>query len=238
MGWDAHRLEGGYKAWRRHVVLRLAAVPPGLTFRVISGATGSAKSRILEALADEGAQILHLEERANHKGSVLGNLPGMQQPSQRRFESRLFVALTTLDPLLPVFVEAESRRIGTVQVPDALIAAIRAAPCIRIEATTAARVDFLLRDYGYFPADPRWLAEKIGHLSGLQSNETLARWLELVESGDFRTLVTELLEKHYDPLYQRSQTRNYRDFGDAAAFGTDDLSEDGIRRLARAIPAA
>ncbi|WIM06392.1 MAG: tRNA 2-selenouridine(34) synthase MnmH [Candidatus Nitricoxidivorans perseverans] len=235
IGWDAHRLEGGYKAWRRHLVAELAALPGRFSYQVISGATGSAKSRILEALADGGAQTLHLEELAAHKGSVLGSLPGAPQPSQKTFETRLFMALSKLDPLLPVFVEAESRRIGTVQVPDALIAAIRAAPCIRIEATTTARVDFLLRDYDYFPADPRALAEKLGHLRSLQSNETLARWLELVEFGDFRTLVAELLEKHYDPLYQRSQSRNYHDFADAAAFSADDLSADGIRRLAQAI---
>lgn len=238
IGWDAHRLEGGYKAWRRHLVENLATLPGRFSYQVVSGATGSAKSRILEALADEGAQILHLEELAAHKGSVLGNLPNEPQPSQKAFETRLFMALSRLDPARPVFVEAESRRIGRVQVPDALIAAIRAAPCIRIDATTAARVDFLLRDYDYFPADPRALAEKLGHLRGLQSNETLARWLERVESGDFRMLVAELLEKHYDPLYQRSQSRNYRDFKDAAVFGTDDLSADGVRRLAQAILAA
>jgi tRNA 2-selenouridine synthase len=235
IGWDAHRLEGGYKAWRQAIVAELAQLPGRYAFRVISGATGSAKSRILEALAGQGAQILHLEALAAHKGSVLGNLPDEAQPSQKAFETRLHTALTALDPQRPVFVEAESRRIGTVQVPDALIAAIRAAPCVRVEATLPARVDFLLRDYSYFLADPRWLAEKLGHLHGLQSNETLAHWQELIEAGDFRTLVTELLEKHYDPLYQRSQAKNYRDYEGALTVATDDLSDAGINELARRI---
>ncbi len=238
IGWDAHRLDGGYKAWRKAIVAGLADLPARFSFRVISGATGSAKSRVLEALAAKGAQILHLEEMAAHKGSVLGNLPGETQPSQKAFETRLHSALSALDPARPVFVEAESRRIGAVQVPDALIAAIRAASCLRVEATTAARVDFLLRDYAYFLEDPRWLAEKLCHLRSLQSNETLERWLALVETHDFRTLVAELLERHYDPLYQRSQTKNYRDYGDAPAHATDDLSPDGITRLAREILAA
>src|SRR5690606_10927089 len=110
---------------------------------------------------------------------------------------------SSLDPNKPVHVEAESRRIGALQVPDRLIAALRAAPCLRIDATMTSRVEFLLRDYAYFLEDPRWLAEKLGHLRGLQSNETLAHWLELVEAGQFRSLVGELLARHYDPLYQR-----------------------------------
>ncbi len=238
IGWDAHRLEDGYKAWRRHIGEELAALPAQFSFCVLSGATGSAKSRVLEALARQGAQVLHLEELAAHKGSVLGSLPGTPQPSQKMFESKLHAVLSSFDPARPVYAEAESRRIGSVQVPDALLAALRAAPCLRIEATSAARVAFLLRDYDYFLADPRWLAEKIGHLRGLQSNEVLARWLALVEAGDFRGLVTELLEQHYDPLYQRSQTKNYRDFGGADTFPTDDLSEAGINRLATTILAA
>ncbi len=238
IGWDAHRLDGGYKAWRQSIVADLAALPGRYAYQVISGATGSAKSRVIEALAEQGAQVLHLEALAAHKGSVLGSLPNEPQPSQKAFETRLHSAFASLDPRRPVFVEAESRRIGTVQVPDALIAAIRAAPCVRIEASLPARVDFLLRDYAYFLADPDWLSERLRHLHGLQSNETLGRWLTLVEQGDFRTLVTELLEKHYDPLYQRSQAKNYRDYADALTVATDRLDDDAITTLAARILAA
>jgi tRNA 2-selenouridine synthase len=238
IGWDAHRLEGGYKRWRQLVVADLATLPGKFRFQVVSGATGSAKSRLLEALAAEGAQILHLEDMAAHKGSVLGSLPREKQPSQKAFETRLHTALTALDSQRPVFVEAESRRIGGVQLPDTLLAAIRSAPCLRIDATLAARVDFLLRDYAYFPADPGWLAEQLGRLRGLQSNETLARWLELIEAGDFRPLVTELLEQHYDPLYQRSQSKNYADYAQGTIYATDDLSPENITRLAQRILAA
>lgn len=237
IGWDAHRLEGGYKAWRKHVVERLAALPANFSFRVVSGPTGSAKSRILEALAAQGAQVLHLEELAAHKGSVLGKLPDEPQPAQKMFESRLLATLEKLDASRPVFVEAESRRIGQLQVPDALIAAIRAAPCLRIDARRPVRADFLLRDYDYFLARPAWLTEQLGHLRGLQSNETLARWTALIEAGDFRALVGELLEQHYDPLYQRSQDRNYR-YADAPVFAADELTPAGIEDVARRIMAA
>lgn len=234
IGWDAHRLEGGYKTWRRQVVDTLATLPQQFSYRVISGPTGSAKSRILEALGRQGAQILHLEDLAAHKGSVLGNLPDAPQPSQRMFETQLLQALEQCDASQPIYVEAESRRIGALQVPDALIFAIRAAPCLRIEACRPARTDFLLRDYDYFISRPQWLIGQLGFLHGLQSNETLARWTALIESGDFRTLVDELLEKHYDPLYQRSQDKNYR-YADATVFAADDLSADSIEAVARRI---
>nr|MBP9714099.1 tRNA 2-selenouridine(34) synthase MnmH [Sterolibacterium sp.] len=173
IGWDACRLEGGYKNWRRHVIEQLIVLPAQQNFRVISGPTGSGKSRLLETLAAQGAQVLHLEALAAHKGSVLGTLPDEPQPTQRTFESRLYTALAAFDPQQPVFVEAESRRIGLRQLPDELLSALRHAPGIRIEASTAARVDFLLRDYNYFLADPAWLRERLGYLRGLQANDTL-----------------------------------------------------------------
>ena len=238
IGWDAQRLQGGYKAWRRHVIEQLDLLPPSFRFRVVSGATGSGKSRLLEAIAARGGQVLHLEELAAHKGSVLGSLPDTPQPAQKGFESQLLAALSALDPARPVFVEAESRKIGRLQVPDALLAAIRGAPGLRIEAPLTARVEFLLRDYDYAVADPAWLVERLGHLRGLQSNETLARWQTLIAAGAFPVLVEELLTQHYDPLYQRSQAHNYDSFGAATRYTTEQLDAASLDRLAEEILAA
>lgn len=237
IGWDAQRLDGGYKAWRRQVVDALATLPQAFSYRVICGPTGSAKSRILEALAVQGAQVLHLEELAAHKGSVLGHLPDAPQPSQRSFETQLLRALERCDPARPVFVEAESRKIGAVQLPDALIFAMRAAPCLRIEACRRARAEFLLRDYDYFLSRPQWLSAQLANLRGLQSGETLAHWNALIAERDFPALVDGLLERHYDPLYQRSQDKNYR-YGDAPLFVADDLSPASIAAVAARIRAA
>jgi tRNA 2-selenouridine synthase len=238
IGWDAQRLQGGYKAWRRHVIEQLDLLPPSFRFRVVSGATGSGKSRLLEAIAARGGQVLHLEELAAHKGSVLGSLPDTPQPAQKGFESQLLAALTALDPARPVFVEAESRKIGRLQLPDALLAAIRGAPGLRIEAPLAARVEFLLHDYDYAVADPAWLVERLGHLRGLQSNETLARWQTLIAAGAFPALVAELLTQHYDPLYQRSQAHNYDSFGAATRYTTEKLDAASLDRLAAEILSA
>jgi tRNA 2-selenouridine synthase len=151
------------------------------------------------------------------------------------FESRLLAVLQGLTFTVPVYVEAESRRIGALQVPDALLETMRASPCLRIEATDAARVRFLIGDYDYFLADPASLKEKLDCLRELQSGETLAHWNALIDARDWPALVAELLGKHYDPLYRRSQGKNYVHFADAPRYDTDDLSPAGLEKLARKI---
>lgn len=235
VGWDAHQLEGGYKIYRKRVVDALAELPRRVKFTVICGATGSGKSRILQALGQLGEQILDLEELACHKGSVLGVLPDTAQPSQKMFESKLLLALQRLDLARPVFIEAESRKIGTVHLPDALIETMRASHCVSIEASLSARVDFLLRDYAYFLDRPAWLNSRLDVLSKLQSRETIAGWHACVAEARWRELVSELLELHYDPLYQRSQNRNYSGFAAPQIFVTEDLSTAGVNALARRI---
>ena len=238
IGWDAHKLSGGYKVWRRQVIDELATLPERFSFRVLAGATGSGKSRVLEALVAHGAQVLHLEELAGHKGSVLGDLPHASQPSQRTFESRIHTVLSQFDSARRVYVEAESRRIGAVQLPNALIDAMRAAQNIRIESTLVARTEFLVRDYQYLLDDRPALIEILRQLQALHSKETLAHWIGLVEAGEFATLVGELLLRHYDPLYQRSQANNYAGLAKARTFATDDLSPGAIVSLAQEIDAA
>lgn len=193
VGWDAQQLDGGYKAYRRLVVDTLVEQPRDFAFQVVCGATGSGKSRLLQALAARGAQVLDLEALACHKGSVLGVLPDADQPSQKAFETRLLAALAGLDPARPVFVEAESRKIGRLHLPDTLLEGLRAGACIEVEAEFSARVEFLLRDYDYFLAAPDWLNQRLDALRPLQGHETVKRWQDLARSGAWRQLVSELL---------------------------------------------
>jgi tRNA 2-selenouridine synthase len=235
IGWQAGQLDGGYKAWRNHVIARLAELPPQLRFIVVCGATGNAKTRILQDIDGLGEQVLDLETLACHKGSVLGVLPDQPQPSQKAFETALLQALSRFDPARPVYVEAESRKIGNLHVPEALIERIRHGECITVEATLDARVAFLLKDYDYFLERPELLGQRLDVLRSLQSRETLNRWQQLIADADWPTLVRELLELHYDPLYRRSQDYNFTGLQALAAIATDDLSPAGIAQLAAAI---
>ncbi len=232
IGWDARQLEGGYQAWRRDVIARLAALPPTLQFQVVSGPTGSGKTRLLQALAGQGAQVLDLEALAGHKGSVLGAVPGIEQPSQKAFETLLAQALAAFDPQQPVFVEAESRRIGRLHLPGTLVERMRASPCTAIEAGAAERVRFLLRDYAYLGDDRPALQASLAHLKGLQSNETLARWTRWAAEGELTLLFSELIAMHYDPAYGRSQRSSYVHHQAASAVRLGTLDDAGFAAAA------
>jgi len=209
IGWDAATLPGGYKAYRRWVVERLSNLPVSFSFVVIHGPTGSGKSRLLAALARSGGQVLDLETLAAHRGSVLGGLPGQPQPTQKMFESLLLKELSNLKGTEPVFVEGESKKIGELQVPDALMAAMRASPCARIEASVETRVSLLLDEYRHFLADRGALEAQLDCLVALHGRERIAEWKALAARGAWREFVARLLAEHYDPAYRRSSHRNF-----------------------------
>lgn len=235
VGWQACQLDGGYKTWRQHVIDKLLSITNEMDFRVICGPTGSAKTAILHALSEQGAQVLDLEGLAVHKGSVLGALPGQAQPAQKWFETCIHQKLESFKASKPVFIEAESRKIGALFLPEALVHRMRAAPCIEIVASREARVAYLLRDYAWLGEDAGKLIEKLGYLKGLHANETLSRWQALAASHELPELYSELIDQHYDPLYARSQNRNFSRFAESQAFETDDLSPAGIARIASRI---
>ncbi|CAG0995061.1 tRNA 2-selenouridine synthase [Burkholderiales bacterium] len=237
IGFPAVRLDGGYRTWRRHVVARLAALPATFRFRVVCGLTGSGKSRLLAALAAQGAQVLDLEALARHRGSLLGDLPGAPQPSQKAFETAMHEACAGFDPGRPVYVESESRRIGALQVPDALLAAMRKAPCLRVELATPARVALLEEEYAHFLADPEALAARLSRLKDMHGLATIERWSALARAGAFDALVAELLEVHYDPTYARAMSKNYAGFAAASPVSPDGIAMPAWRALAREIVA-
>ena len=235
VGWDAKTLAGGYKAYRRHVVESLSAMPRRVAFKVVHGVTGSGKSRLLGALRAAGAQVLDLEDLAAHRGSVLGNLPERPQPSQKMFESRLLEALAAFDGSRVIYVEGESRKIGQLQVPEALIERMRASECLLLQAGVGTRVALLLDEYRHFFADPAALGAQLDCLAGLHGSEKVGEWKSLAAAGEWRRLVTRLLEEHYDPAYRRSTAHNFPRLAKARSFALDSPEQAAFDRLAREI---
>jgi tRNA 2-selenouridine synthase len=233
IGWRAVQLDGGYRAWRRHVVAALAQPVTGLDLRVVCGLTGSGKSRLLAALAAEGAQVLDLEGMARHRGSLLGDLPGDPQPGQKWFESELHAALAALDATRPVFVESESKRIGALQLPDALLDALRAARCVRVETPLALRIALLEEEYAHFLHDEAPLRERLLHLAPLHGRKIVQAWADAAAAGDHDRLVGELLRVHYDPLYARSIARNFPRHAEADVVAVTAIGPEAFRALAR-----
>jgi tRNA 2-selenouridine synthase len=235
IGWRAVQLAGGYRAYRRAVLLALDELPLHLRLRVICGTTGSGKSRLLQHLKAAGAQVLDLEALACHRGSVLGDLPSAPQPSQKWFESQLWAALRALDPARPVFVESESRKIGALRVPDALLAAMRAAPCLLLELPIEQRVRLLRQEYLHFEQDVAALGAQLDCLTALHGHERIEQWKALAAQTRWDELVERLLAEHYDPAYLRSIHRNFAQVAGAQRLAVTRADAEHYAELARTL---
>lgn len=212
IGFRVHLLEGGYREYRRAVVADLQQLPERFEYRVLCGKTGSGKSRLLAALQRAGAQVLDLEGLANHRGSVLGLVPGSPQPGQKQFESRVWDALRHFDPAQEVWVESESKKVGELRVPEALIQRMRASPCVRIELPIEARVKLLMEDYDFFVRDVDAFCDRLDALRALRGHDVVNGWQAAARAGRIEDVVRELLVQHYDPVYLQSMKRNFAGF--------------------------
>lgn len=232
VGWDAATLEGGYRAYRREVLSQLETLPSRYRFCVVCGETGSGKSRLLETLAAQGVQVLELERLACHRGSLLGELPGEPQPSQKMFDSLVWDALKRLDPKRPVFAEAESKKIGQLQVPSMLLERMREGECLRLEVPAAERVRFLIEEYRHFLDRPAALKDRLECLTSRYGHAVVGRWLALTDSRAWSDLVADLLLTHYDPSYLRATRQNYLHYDTGRRLSIERLDGPGIRSAA------
>lgn len=235
IGWQAAQLAGGYKAYRQHVNLSLSQLPQGFSFKVIAGPTGSGKSPLLLALAEQGFQVLDLEALACHRGSVLGDLPATPQPTQKFFESLIWHRLSLFDPSLPVFIEAESQKIGRLRVPVQLLEQLRRGQCISLSVPLAARVAYLKETYQHFLTDPSLLSAKLTHLARLKSASTIARWQTFALTQQWDLLVAELLHLHYDPGYEKSTHSHFSEFAAGLTISLSSLNTAGVQQAVREI---
>ena len=238
IGFTVHVLEGGYREFRRAVIAELDTLPATLTLQVVCGRTGSGKSRLLQSLRAAGAQVLDLEALACHRGSVLGPLPGVPQPSQRAFETALWRSLRAFDPAQPVFVEGESRTIGRLRVPEALLERVRAASVLHLELPLEARVALLLEEYAHFVEDIESFCDRLAALCELRGKAVVEGWQAAARAGELATVVRELLTEHYDPVYLRSMQRNFPGFAAARSLTLADGSPEVLGAAARDLAAA
>ncbi|MDE4133350.1 tRNA 2-selenouridine(34) synthase MnmH [Phaeobacter sp. QD34_3] len=204
IGWRAEMIKGGYQSYRRlvHAMLYETDLPHRLV--LLDGYTGTAKTDLLQHVAEAGGQVLDLEAMANHRGSLLGDMPG-DQPSQKAFESALAGALVRLDPARPVLVEAESNKIGARIIPPALWSLMKQAPRIELSAPVEERCRYLMRSYRDSLPEPEALSETLDRLRAHRSNAVVDGWQELLATGDMAGLASSLMVQHYDPAYQSSR---------------------------------
>lgn len=233
IGFRVTVLRGGYKAFRAAVVQDIPRLVSGLNWQVVCGTTGSGKTRLLHALAQQGAQVIDLEALANHRSSVLGAIPGLAQPTQKRFDTLVWDTLRQFDCNRAVFIESESKKVGDVAVPSALIEAMHNSPCLNLVLPDAERVALLLEDYEFFVRDVESFCERLQVLAEFKGKLVVAAWQAQVRAGEFEPVVQALLTKHYDPTYLQSIRRNFRHFEDAKLIAPDNHSKTAMARLAQ-----
>ena len=235
VGWRVARLDGGYKAYRRAVIADLDTLPARFNWHVVCGMTGAGKSRLLGALHEAGAQVLDLEGLAAHRGSVLGNLPDAPQPPQKLFESLVWHALLGFDPARPVFVESESKKVGKLRVPEALIAAMWAGTPLVLDATMPVRVTLLKEDYAHFLQNPALLSAQLDCLVDLHGRDVITHWHALVREQRWDELTEALLVRHYDPSYTRAINKHYATLDRAPVVTATDTQPGTFRQLAETL---
>ncbi|MBI1339557.1 tRNA 2-selenouridine(34) synthase MnmH [bacterium] len=207
IGWRVGVVRDGYKCWRREVTTGLHADEASLPVILIDGQTGTAKTRILDALAGLGAQVIDLEGRAVHRGSAFGAFADRPQPPQKRFESGLWDAVRRFDLSRPIYLEAESNRVGRLRVPARLWRAMKSAPRIVVSAPLEARAGHILATYPDVTASRAAILAAIDQLQPMHARNVIEDWRALAAAGEDAALVRDLISRHYDPLYSRSRLR-------------------------------
>ncbi|KRB70520.1 tRNA 2-selenouridine(34) synthase MnmH [Noviherbaspirillum sp. Root189] len=233
IGYRVERVKGGWKAYRRWVNEQLVTAPANFRYIVVSGPTGCGKTRLLSALHESGAQVLDLEGLASHRGSIIGAVPGKPQPTQKLFDSRLLERLSQFDPSRPVWVESESKKIGQVQLPEALLVKMREGQVLAVNAPMAQRVQLLREDYQHFEEDPQVLIDRLRNLRPLIGGEEFEKWEALAAARQVPELFERLMRYHYDPTYRRSILRNYPGIDSSPQIPLQDLSPAGLLPVAR-----
>lgn len=203
IGWRARVLDGGYKAWRNFLRQDLTRIlsEPELDLHILNGLTGSAKTRLLHALQELGAQVLDLEGLANHRGSLLGQVG--PQPSQKRFESLLYKKLISFDLTKPIFTEGESNRIGTIHLPPSYWSRLPEATTYEVELPLEERTRYLLEDYEHFPKASTHLSDLLNELRRIRGNDQVNAWQKMIENDEWASFVRSILQNHYDLAYRR-----------------------------------
>jgi tRNA 2-selenouridine synthase len=210
VGWRTNQLKGGYKEYRNQVINFLDNIGPKLKITLISGKTGSAKTKILKSIENEGGQILDLEGLANHKGSLLGKIPDLIQPSQKFFESLIFNKIQNLDLKDKIYIEAESSKIGNIHIPKSIWKKMIKSPRIEISANVELRAKFLVSDYDYMCNDPTLINPIIKGLKNRLSKKLFDEWTNLIDRKKWFDLTKSFLENHYDPSYSSNTIKNDR----------------------------
>jgi len=221
-------LDGGYKEYRNYLLSEIGKIKNVI---VLGGLTGSGKTRILGEMRKQGEQVIDLEGLANHRGSAFGSLGMPPQPTSEHFANLLFEEFRTIDRSGRLFLEDESRNIGTVFMPDEIYDTIRNSHVIAVMSGAAVRMPRLMEEYGEF--DPILLIGALQKISKRLGGDNTREAVEAVGRGDIGSAV-EIVLRYYDKSYRYGLSR--RDPSMVTIIETD--TNDPVINAAKVIEAA
>ena len=227
-GFNVKVLDGGYKAYRRWTKGILAEPRPLI---VLGGMTGTSKTQILHELAALGEPVLDLEALANHRGSSFGALMLPPQPSTEHYENLIAEQCIQLGTDRPIWVEAESRRVGTCRIPDELFLQMEAAPTLEVLRSLDERLDLLVDIYG--EADTEQLIQATTRIRKRLGGQRTQAAVTAIEQGDLRTACKIILD-YYDRTYRYDLERRNKTIPEVDLVGLSPA--DSARKLVKLIP--
>ena len=122
-------------------------LPFSFTFIVLSGMSGSGKTRLLEELELSGFPTLNLEKVASHRGSAFGNLLMKAQPSQEEFEKEIDKTLQQYPSAKYIFTEQKSSSIGKRKIPAWLYSRMQQGIFIQLQVEKRLRIQNIIEEY-------------------------------------------------------------------------------------------
>lgn len=194
-------LDGGYKSYRQHVLACLAEKRKTI---ILGGMTGSSKTHILRYLKSNGTQVIDLEALANHKGSAFGALGQEPQPTSEHFANILFDEFKNVNNHDPLWLEDESKNIGTVFMPDEFYFNMQESPTIVLLMEPEKRLPRLIQEYSTY--SPDLLKGSIFKISKRLGGDNTRDALDAVDTGDLSKAI-EITLRYYDKAYKYALTR-------------------------------
>jgi len=207
IGYDSHLLDGGYKSYRKSVVKYLEETAPKFKFNQIMGITGVGKTLFLKELAKK-YQIIDFEGLAQHKGSILGNIPHKIQPSQKYFETLIWGKLKSFNHKKRIWVEAESIKVGKLNIPSLIWKSMPLGRNIKINASLDERIKYILKDYKYFTSDPKLMSEALRVLKQIIPKEDFMNIEKSLKKKNYYEFVRALIIYHYDKAYKKTRAES------------------------------
>jgi len=202
IGYNVAMLEKGYKSYRKYINNFFEEDIKTFNFNILSGLTGTGKTFFLNKMS-KFFSVLDIENLAQHKGSILGNLPNIKQPSQKKFESQIWYCLVKSDFTKKVWVESESNRIGKLFLPNNLYKKMKEGKVYKIEMPIKNRINFIIKDYEYLIKDKRIVKKSLGVFKRFIPVSEMEKINSFLKNKDFKRFVECLLKHHYDSVYKK-----------------------------------